>query len=325
MSRRIILVHGDSDGVASGALAYAFFSARTDTQVFFTHPVGLLGDLKEFTRNGDDLLIADIALNETTAVDVLRLLEERGRHGNVVYIDHHPEPLGVSLSSVESINIVHDTCCSASELTFRYLVENGLDEEYSRVALYGAIGDYLDETPWVKKTLGEWDKRAVYLEAGVLTQALEGTRRDHEFKRRVVEYLSKNSLPSLNTAMVERALEQARRDEELRLWVKANTVVYGAVGYVVNPPGSVGKAANYARVYGRARIGVAVEERGETYVMSLRSDGSVDLNKVLRLMSREIPVMGGGHPFAAGARLEKRLFKDFLTKLNEAAGYPLDQ
>jgi len=316
LARRIILVHGDSDGVASGALAYAFYSARGEVHVFFTHPVGLLGDLGEFTRNGDDVFIADIALNEVHSSDVLRLLEERGRYGEVVYIDHHPEPESASLREAKNLIVVHDTCCSASELVYRFLAEKGIGEEASRIALYGAIGDYLDETPWVKKELLKWDKRSIYLEAGILVQALEGTRRDHEFKRSVVEYLSRNMLPSMDPALVKRALEQAVNDEKLRVWVRENVVVNGLIGYVINPPGSVGRAANYARVYGRARVGIAAEERGGVLVMSLRGDGSVDLNKVLRVLSREAPVMGGGHPFAAGARVKKEFFPEFLSRLN---------
>ncbi|WP_276814958.1 DHHA1 domain-containing protein [Desulfurococcus amylolyticus] len=318
MPRRVILVHGDSDGVASGALAYNFYKAREEPVVFFTHPVGLLGDLREFTRNGDNIFIADIALNEVHAEEVLRLLEERGRYGEVVYIDHHPEPLNTRLNDMDRVNVYHNTCCSASELTYIFLHERGLDPEYSRIALYGAIGDYLDETQWVKRTLTEWDKRSIYLEAGILIQALEGTRRDYEFKRRIVEYLSRNSIPSSNPVIVERGLEQAKRDEELRVWVKENIRVYRAIGYVVNPPGSIGKAANYARVYGGTRVGIAIEERGDTYVMSLRGDNTIDLNKVLRIMSRELPVMGGGHPFAAGARVKKEFFNEFLVRLDEA-------
>jgi RecJ-like exonuclease len=32
-----------------------------------------------------------------------------------------------------------------------------LPKLYSRVALYGAIGDYLDHTAWVEETLKAWD------------------------------------------------------------------------------------------------------------------------------------------------------------------------
>jgi RecJ-like exonuclease len=44
--------------------------------------------------------------------------------------------------------------------------------------------------------------------------------------------------------LVARSIKQAELDEKLRLWVKENLKVKGQVAYVLNPPGSVGRAAN---------------------------------------------------------------------------------
>lgn len=312
----VILAHGDSDGVSSAALAKAFLEKQGfNVRVYFTHPVGLLGDLKEFATGASGIFVVDIALNELHCNDVLALLGEFSRSSRVVYIDHHP--LLEEVKIPEGVTWIHDTCCSASELTFRYLSNLGLDPEYSRVALYGAVGDYLDETPWVKHELSKWDKRAVYLEAGIVIQGLEGSRRDYEFKRRVVNHLSANKLPSTMGELVERGLKQAVEDENLRLWVKSSVIKHGLVSYVLNPPGSAGKAATYARVYGGTLVGIAVEERKGVYVMSLRGERGVDLNRVLRKLSKDLGVNGGGHPQAAGARVEKELFVKFLEELNK--------
>ncbi|MEM4224739.1 MAG: DHHA1 domain-containing protein [Desulfurococcaceae archaeon] len=310
----IVLAHGDSDGVASASLVKAYFdNLNYSVEVVFTHPAGLLSDLKEFVKDHEVVFIVDVALNELHATEILNNLSTLANRARVVYVDHHPLPEDLRLTL--NVDVVYDTCCSASELTYRYLHKMGLGSDYARIALYGAIGDYLDETPWVKQELDNWDKRSVYLEAGILIQGLEGARRDYEFKRRVVEHLSKNNLPSTMTELVERSLKQAAEDEKLRLWVKENVVSRGLVAYVLNPPGSVGRAANYARVYGRAKVGIAIEERKEMYVMSLRSEPGIDLNRVLRILSRELGVNGGGHPRAAGARVKKELFERFLLEL----------
>jgi len=313
----VIFAHGDGDGVSSAALVKAYVELRGYTaQVVFSHPAGLLSDLKEFVGGAKEVFVVDIALSEVYKDEVLNLLGELSKTRGVTYIDHHPllEDVVVPLG----ITWVHDTCCSASELTFKFLMGKGLNPEYSRVALYGAIGNYLDETPWVKRELGNWDKRAIYLEAGVLVQGLEGSRRDHEFKRRVVEHLSANKLPSTMSELVERGLKQAVLDENLRVWVKDNVLKYGSLAYVLNPPGSVGKAATYARVYGAAKVGIAVEERREVYVMSLRGEPGVDLNKILRELSvKLLGVNGGGHPQAAGARVKKDSFSAFLEELDK--------
>lgn len=319
----LIFTHGDSDGVVAGSIAKAFFEKNgAQANVVFTHPAGLYGDLREFYRPGHDVFISDIALDEITMDDIAKFLNEISRESRVIYIDHHPLFRRPDFGS--NVEFVHDTCCSASELAFRYFLERGLDEEYSRVALYGAIGDYLDVTPWAREELAKWDKRVIFFEAGVLTQGLEGSRKDHEFKRKVVELLAGNKLPSAYSELVERSVRQSQSDEKLRLWVKGNVSVTENVAYVLDPPGSVGRAANYARIYGRRPVGLAGEIRGDLIVMSLRGAQPIDLNYILRELSKRLGVQGGGHPQAAGCRVKKDQFPLFLQELDRAIGKYLD-
>jgi len=98
---------------------------------------------------------------------------------------------------------------STSGLTYRHL-GGRLPRLYSRIALYGAIGDYLDHTEWVEETLEAWDRGLVYFEASVLMQELERARKDHEFKRAVVDHLAGNSPPSAMERLMKLAEEQAR-------------------------------------------------------------------------------------------------------------------
>jgi single-stranded-DNA-specific exonuclease len=315
LSSWVVLTHGDGDGVVSAALTCAYVRAKgLACNVLFTHPVGVVEDLKTFTKQGDNITILDIAIDELRGDELLRVLKTRAESGRVTYIDHHPLPEGFDAVG-GGVEFIHDTCCSASELSYRYFSGKGLDPEYGRVALYGAISDYLDETLWVRNELLKWDRRSIYLEAGILTQGLEGSRRDHEFKRKVVAHLSENKLPSMLQDLVSRALNQAIADEKLRLWVKANVHVYGSISYVVDPIGSLGRAANYAMVYGGTLVGIAAESRGDMYVLSLRSREGFDLNQVLRELSRRLNIHGGGHPYAAGARMKKDVFKRFLDEL----------
>lgn len=312
-----ILVHGDSDGVCSGALAYHYFTSKGyDVEVYFTHPAGLVSDLEEFVKPGDNVFIADIALSEPHLEDITKWFSVLSRQGNLIYIDHHPEPLSFKPSELDGI-IIHDTCCSASELTFKYFYEQGIDPDYSRVGLYGAVGDYLDETPWVKKILMEWDKRSVYYEAGVLVQGLEGSRRMYDFKRRVIRLLAENKLPSSSSELLLRALVESQQNEELRIWVKNNHEVLGDIAYVINPPGSLGRAANYSRVYSRKRIGIAFERRNNIWILSARAVPPINLNIVLRKVALRMNGTGGGHPLAAGARIPYNKFREFLEILNE--------
>ncbi len=152
-------------------------------------------------------------------------------------------------------------------------------------------------------------------------QGLERARKDHEFKRAVVDGLAGNSPPSAMEHLMKLTEEQARVNETLVGWVAKNASLHGATTVVVNPPGPLGLAANLARGLTGAEVGVAAEERDDTYVMNLRSK-RVDLNQFLRDFAKRYGVSGGGHPNAAGARTPKRLLKTLVEELNRLAGGP---
>lgn len=309
-----IFAHGDADGIASASLILASFNENAE--VFFTHPIGLYDDIKNVVKPGDNIVIVDIAISELHAKHLLELMERLISKGcSITYIDHHPEPLQVKLREYP-ITIFHELNSSSSELTFRYY-EDKLPWDMSRVAIYGAISDYLDETSWVKKTLLDWDKRAVYFEAGVLSQGLEGARRHYEFKRRVVKHLSENKLPSEMSELIVRALMETLMEEEMRTKIKEKAKRFGEIAYVINPGGSIARAATYVRAYMKTPIGIAIEERKETFIMSIRSiNAKIDLNLILRKITPLLGGSGGGHSQAAGARISKSRFQDFLNTLH---------
>ena len=316
-----LLVHGDSDGVVSGALAYKFFMTKYklhSIDVFFSHPAGLHADLKDFAKPGDIVFIADIALSELHLEELIKLFEIYSSKGELIYVDHHPEPINIKVKELPG-TIVYDKCCSTSELTYRFF-ENQLGFEYSRIALYGAIGDYLDETVWVKETIEKWDKRSIYFEAGVLSQGLEASRKMYDFKRHIVKHLSENRLPSSLSELLVRALIESINEEELRIWVKQNKQSMENIGYVIEPPGSLGRAANYAKTYTGKPVGLAASKHRNNYVMSLRAKRNIDLNRILRIITPKYHGTGGGHPYAAGARIPISYFREFLQTLNTTIG-----
>ncbi len=132
-----MLAHGDADGVCSVAVVKAVLAGEYEAvRVYFMHPVDLAKDFEAFAEG--DVYVVDVAIDEKTAEGVRRAFRSYG--GRVVYIDHHP--LSVDLPGVEVVHIVGSP---ASKLAYRHL-GGRLPRLYSRVALYGAIGDYLDHT-----------------------------------------------------------------------------------------------------------------------------------------------------------------------------------
>ncbi len=311
----LIFAHGDADGIVSAAISLA--ALKSESKVFFTHPAGLYEDMVHNIKYENKIVIVDIALNEAHLEEFYKYISALSRRGvEIVYIDHHPEPLGIRLKEFP-MTIIHNLNSSSSELTFKYF-ENKLDEDMSRVAIYGAISDYLDETPWVKRVLKDWDKRAVYFEAGVLSQGLEGARKLYDFKRRVVIHLSENKLPSEMSELVVRALMETVIEEEMRRDVKVNAKALKAIAYVINPKGSVSRAATYVRAYLKKPVGVAVEIRKSIAILSLRSiDERINLNSILRKITLKHGGSGGGHAWAAGARVPVEKLYYFLKELDE--------
>jgi len=306
-----IFTHGDTDGLCAGAVALA---ANPNAHVFFTHPYGLEGDLSE-AKKTDRIIICDIALSESHLTRLLRLFSEIANEGDLTYIDHHPLPENISKEKIPG-KIVHSLESSASELTYMFFRAN-LDPMHARIAIMGAIGDYLDDTPTIRRLLERWDKRTLYFESGLLIQGIEGQKRNHELKRSIVANLANNLPPSFDRRLVELAIQNTHLEEIAIRELKSKVKTYGRVAYILNFPFSHGKTATYVRGLTDSLVGVAGEERRNMIDMSLRTcSQEIDLNKMLRRITVKLGGSGGGHPSAAGARIPKENFKDFLRELD---------
>lgn len=307
--RAVILAHGDADGVTAAAIAKAVLGG----EVYFTHPVGLLEDFRTYAKGCDLVAILDISLDERSLPELRS--ELRRFPGKVLYIDHHPMPphAGIEAPNVE---VVHEEGPCAAELAYRRLQPG---REMSRVALYGAIGDYALDTEWVRAAMADWDIKSLFMEAGVLVLALDRVGRNYELKRKIVEELSRNALPSGIPGLLGLAAEQARAVEEMRVRIPQLVRTSELIAYVVEPGASVGLAAFYAAVATGKPVGVAVEERKGLYAGSARArDARIDLNAALRVAATKVGGSGGGHRLAAGFRVPRERFGEFLSELERA-------
>jgi RecJ-like exonuclease len=308
-----VFTHGDGDGMCAGALALA---ANPDAKVFFTNPVGLLEDLEQ-VRHGDSVIICDIALSENHLPKILDRLAGIAKDGHLLYFDHHPLPESISEADVPA-TVPRRFGASASELTYSHF-QNGLNPLLSRVAIYGAIADYSDNTPFVNQLLRKWDKRTIYFETGILIQGIEGQKRNHDFKREIVSNLAKNIPPSFHNRLVEYAIDSTHREELVLRDLKDHIRVHGKIAYAMDVPFSLGKTAIYVRALAETPVGIACEKRDGSIDMSLRTaekDG--DLNRILRRIAPKLGGSGGGHPMAAGARIPEENFSTFIEEMNEA-------
>ncbi len=318
-AKTLILTHGDSDGICSGAIAK---SAYPGASVYFTNPVNLLDKLNEI-RDVKTLIICDIAINERHCLELYSRLQVLAEKCNLYYIDHHPLPEScVEEEKGKEEWFYNDyTGPCTSELTFR-VFEDLLSRDMRRVAIYGAIGDFCDNTPHVKRWVKDWDKRSLYFQAGTLIQAVLQKGKDYEFKRTLLNPLSRDRIPSGIPGLLELARDAALNEEKIRVFVKQNVKVLKNSAYIVNTNNSISKAAIYAASYGRREVGIAAEHRPKKgiYDLSIRSRGQADVNRLLRSIAPQFGGNGGGHPLAGGARIPEDSFEAFLHAFDAGIG-----
>jgi len=312
-SDSLILTHGDSDGVCAGAIAK---SAYPDAHVYFTSPVNLLTKLK-FADDYKNIVICDIAVDERTHLQLYDRVDELANRCNLIYIDHHPLPR----KGWDADWFYHDLGPCASELTYRALEEK-LSRDIRRVAVYGAIGDFCDDTPLISEWCRDWDKRTLYFQAGTLIQAVMYVGRDYVFKRSLIDPLSHDQIPSQIPDLLRFAKDASELEEKLRIYIKGHVKKLNNIAYIVNPNGYMSKSAIYAASYGRKDVGIAAEyrRRKHAYDISIRSKGFADVNRAVRSVARKYGGTGGGHPVAAGARIPADSFKAFLHDFDKMIG-----
>lgn len=311
----IIFTHGDTDGICAATLAYARYP---DAKIWFTHPAGFYNDIKG--TKADHIVICDIAISERDKARIFEELRRLTSEGEVTYIDHHPLPLETISADVPATHVVRDKTRSASEQAYAFFKEH-LDPELNRVALFGAISDYCDETAFVREELNFYDKRTIYMEASLLSQCLGESRRDYKLKKRIIEALVSNTMPSAMEDVVKKAIKATKKEWRAYERTTKNVEVMGNIAVVNNIPKGVSaaKSAKFAIGITGAEVALGVKFRDENANISARkhTDSPVDLDRTLRIIAPRFGGSGGGHPSAAGARVPRKALDDFLNVLSK--------
>lgn len=308
-----ILAHGDADGICATALAKARFP---EAEIWFTRPITLLRDLNRI-EPGYAVYMLDVAISETHKVQVFQRMRDLAQKGEMVYIDHHPLPPDTLKKDVPATQLVHSVGASTSELIYM-LFRHELDPDMDRVALWGAIADYAEETEFVRDGLSKYDRRTIYMEAGLLSQALGEAAGDYDYKREVSLRLARGVPPSEIPEIIDRALVATKREWEIWRYVKDHVVREGNISIVYDlPSGSLGKAALYALGVTGADVGICTRREGDEVDLSIRRRAGmqIDLNELLRSIATRVGGSGGGHAGAAGASIPIELFDTFLDTL----------
>jgi RecJ-like exonuclease len=314
MPKTLILTHGDCDGMCAAAIALSRFPG---SYVFFTRPTSFLVDLRR--ADADRLVITDIALTKRDAPQIIREMKKRKE---VLYFDHHDIPKNVKIGEVSSAVklYVHGKDVSTAELIYRTFKDE-IPKERVWLAIYGAIGDYEDDTPFVKKRMMNWDKRALYFEVSTITLGIKNDEfAEYSGKRMVVKTLAAGDNPSDIPGFVKSARKAVSREFQLYELIKQKAQVSGKVAYTIDTPtfGFRGPSALFAATVKNTPVGLSVHNRNKYTDITMRTrDSSLKLNRLAEKAAEHVDGSGGGHEGAAGAKIPFGRLEKFLEKLNK--------
>lgn len=312
--KTMILTHADCDGMCAGAIAAARFP---EAGVFFTKPVSLCDDLRAL--EAERIIILDIAINKAEQQKFIKTAGEKG--SRIMYFDHHPLSKEAKARLEGMLEFfAHDDRASASELVYRHF-QKELPQEMIWSALYGAIGDYSEDTDFVRKQIASWDKRTINFEVCAISL---GTKNEQfssfDAKRNIVRTLAAGKNPSDIEGLVESAADAVKREFELFKVVKKRAKTLGKIGYLADTPsfGFRGPAALFAATATGRPVGVCVYRREKYLDVTIRArEPNIPLNRLAEQASEFVSGSGGGHENAAGAKIPFGSLEKFLKKMNE--------
>jgi len=319
MTKTVVLSHGDLDGITSGAIALIKYPG---SEFYFTRPSQIHQDLSRTAKDRPSIVhISDIAINTAKFAQLIQALDSFPKSTIIQWTDHHPLTPKHRRELSSRVELMHEVGPCAAELVYRKFEAN-LPEHALRLALYGAIGDFCDDTPFAKVHFDDIDKRTTYLEAGILVQALQEIDYRRESKDLVYQ-LSLGIKPSSMNDMVDLAMKATRIEHEVFRYVQGNAKKLGELGYILDMPvyGYRGKSAKFSAYVTNSMIGISARTSDDGIDMSLRRRGvNIDLNKALTTVLSDFEgASGGGHPAAAGGNLETNQFPKFLQSLSDYA------
>lgn len=293
MGHLFIVTHTDLDGAGSAAAALiAYGRTINEATILFAEPYNIhevLNSIKGEITGGDTLVISDLGPNKSSITETINALKEiTGRGAAVDWYDHHIWPVEwqESMRNV-GVRLTIDTRTCATGVVARYATQYNNRE----------IGDYLREMEAAvcAADLWRWDHPlAPKLYRVADTRYGEGPE---EWRRRLIEKFSNGILwdEEIEEKLQEYVNKELLNFNEIlsRTYVARGECVVAATFKEHGPPSNSFIGASLLSRY-RSDIAVIIRSNGG---ISLRSR-SVNVQIIASALG------GGGHPRAAGAKLD---------------------
>lgn len=304
------IVHGDDvDGLTSGAFLKRVF----DCEVYLANYDNLEHALAKMVPPYDTLYICDLNVRDQLEPELLRIQE----FAIINIIDHHQmTPALKERLTRQGVNIHLDPNDCAGILVYDTFKEE-LGHEARRMAAYAAISDMFENGPIASSILGRMDRKFAQHEAQILTHALSADQ-TIDFKRKVLEELSKYAYPHRIEGAVEKAVLCLEEMTKIKESIPKNSVIVGRVAYMEAVDlQSTGGISNLLIDTLGVDIGVSYKQNGDHINFSLRGETDLPehLGEICKRLGAKYGGFGGGHQRASGIKLPKENFDAFLKEL----------
>ena len=304
----------DIDGLGAGSLAVA----ATGGTVLLTGYDDVVANLRKVPGDADRVVVSDLGADTADFPDFVAEMKRLAGHAKVTYIDHHYMTDAAKRKLRKAgVQVVHDVRECASMLTYRTF-RDSLPEEARLVALYGAVTDYMDDSPMGKKLMEKTDRHFVLAEATILSLALGNRAEEQGFPEHVVEELAALKYPHEMAGVAEAAVRQLALEAGLAKEVKGSGTKAGRLAYMVTTQYSTGNVAKLLIGAFDVPVGVAMKEKNAGwYEVSLRgtSECRVHLGRTISKVAARLGGSGGGHRKAAGCRVPARKSDEMIRAL----------
>lgn len=304
------IIHGDDvDGLTCGA----FIKRVKGGEFYLANYDNLDNALEKVKPPVDTLYICDLNIRDSLEPELRRIRQ----FASINIIDHHqmsPELMERLKEMGVSIRLETGDCAAVLVYdTFK----NMLGREAKRLAAYAAISDMFEDGPLTDPILSKMDRKFAQHEAQLLTHALSSDQ-SIEFKRMVMDELSKYNYPHRIEGVVEKAIQCLEEMTRIKEAIPENSKVIGRVAIMeATGDNSTGEISNLLIDTLEVDVGISYKANDEYYNISLR--GEKDLEEHLGDISKDLGVkyegFGGGHQRASGIKVPKANLEKLLDEL----------
>jgi RecJ-like exonuclease len=290
------------DGLGAASLVVA----ATGAEFILSEYDDIIANLGKVPADTERFFLCDIGTDNADAAQFIEQMKGLAKRCKVTYIDHHLiSQATVNKLKRAGVKVVHNEKECASILTYLTL-QKELPQGAHMIALFGAVTDYMDNSPEASKLMERSERHQVLLEATMLSLAMGRKGGKDEFPEMAVGELAKLKRPHEIEGVPELALEQLRINTALEAVVKEEGKKKGRLAYMVTTEYSTGNVAKLLIGAFGVPVGVAMKEQTKGwYEVSLRSTSEcrVHLGRLISKVSAQLGGSGGGHRKAAGCRI----------------------